>query len=74
MAAAALVAALRLELEHVQEHAAEQGVADAQRAGQDGRARCGGVRSDLTRLEISEIRLLSRRPAAKKSKEAEDGS
>jgi large subunit ribosomal protein L21 len=32
-----------------------------------------GHRSDLTRLEIKDIKLLSRKPAAKK-KEAEDGS
>ena len=33
-----------------------------------------GHRSELTRLEISEIKMLSRRPAAKKSKENDDGS
>jgi large subunit ribosomal protein L21 len=36
-----------------------------------------GFRADLTRLEIQDIKLLSRRPAAKKDaaeKEAEDGS
>src|SRR5437879_3044704 len=34
-----------------------------------------GHRSDLTRLEIKDIRLLTRRPAAKKKdEEAEDGS
>src|SRR4051812_29514183 len=43
-----------------------------------GYKRTAGHRSDLTRLEISEIKLLSRKPAAKKSaaknEEAEDGS
>jgi large subunit ribosomal protein L21 len=43
-----------------------------------GYKRTAGHRSDLTRLEISEIKLLSRKPAAKKkpadAKEAEDGS
>jgi large subunit ribosomal protein L21 len=42
-----------------------------------GYKRTAGHRSDLTRLEISEIKLLSRKPAAKKpaaKKEAEDGS
>jgi large subunit ribosomal protein L21 len=38
-----------------------------------GYKRTAGHRSELTRLEISEIKLLSRRPAAKK-KEAGDGS
>jgi large subunit ribosomal protein L21 len=38
-----------------------------------GYKRTAGHRSELTRLEISEIKLLSRKPAAKK-KEAEDGS
>ena len=33
-----------------------------------------GHRSDLTRLEIKDIKLLSRKPAAKKSEEAGDGS
>jgi large subunit ribosomal protein L21 len=37
-----------------------------------GYKRTAGHRSELTRLEISEIKLLSRRPPAKK--EAEDGS
>ncbi|HEY0633642.1 MAG TPA: 50S ribosomal protein L21 [Thermoleophilaceae bacterium] len=43
-----------------------------------GYKRTAGHRSELTRLEISEIKLLSRKPAAKKNsadaKEAEDGS
>jgi large subunit ribosomal protein L21 len=43
-----------------------------------GYKRTAGHRSELTRLEISEIKLLSRKPAAKKTaaaaKEAEDGS
>jgi large subunit ribosomal protein L21 len=44
-----------------------------------GYKRTAGHRSELTRLEISEIKLLSRKPAAKKSaaakkEEAEDGS
>jgi large subunit ribosomal protein L21 len=43
-----------------------------------GYKRTAGHRSELTRLEISEIKLLSRKPAAKKkpaeAKEAEDGS
>jgi large subunit ribosomal protein L21 len=43
-----------------------------------GYKRTAGHRSDLTRLEISEIKLLSRKPAAKKSaakkEEVEDGS
>jgi large subunit ribosomal protein L21 len=43
-----------------------------------GYKRTAGHRSDLTRLEISEIKLLSRKPAAKKTaakkEEAEDGS
>jgi large subunit ribosomal protein L21 len=43
-----------------------------------GYKRTAGHRSDLTRLEISEIKLLSRKPAAKKpaakKEEAEDGS
>ena len=43
-----------------------------------GYKRTTGHRSELTRLEISEIKLLSRKPAAKKkpadAKEAEDGS
>ena len=33
-----------------------------------------GHRSDLTRLQIKDIKLLSRRPAAKKKEEAEDGA
>jgi large subunit ribosomal protein L21 len=33
-----------------------------------------GHRSELTRLEISEIKMLSRKPAARKAKEDEDGS
>ena len=33
-----------------------------------------GHRSELTRLEISDIKMLSRKPAAKKPKEGEDGS
>ena len=33
-----------------------------------------GHRSELTRLDISEIKMLSRRPAARKPKEDEDGS
>ena len=33
-----------------------------------------GYRSELTRLEIGEIKLLTRKPAAKKKTEAEDGS
>ena len=33
-----------------------------------------GHRSDLTRLEIGDIKLLSRKPAAKKKTETEDGS
>jgi large subunit ribosomal protein L21 len=40
-----------------------------------GYKRTAGHRSELTRLEISEIKLLSRKPAAKKEKkEAGDGS
>ena len=43
-----------------------------------GYKRTNGHRSELTRLEISEIKLLSRKPAARKKpaakKEAEDGS
>jgi len=43
-----------------------------------GYKRTAGHRSELTRLEISEIKLLSRKPAARKKpaakKEAEDGS
>ena len=42
-----------------------------------GYKRTMGHRSELTRLEISEIKMLSRRPAAKKkddSEEASDGS
>ena len=43
-----------------------------------GYKRTTGHRSELTRLEISEIKLLSRKPAARKKpaakKEAEDGS
>ena len=39
-----------------------------------GYKRRGGHRSELTRLEIKEIKLLSRKPAAKKKEEAEDGS
>jgi large subunit ribosomal protein L21 len=40
-----------------------------------GYKRRSGHRSELTRLEISDIKLLSRRPAArKKDEEAEDGS
>ena len=39
-----------------------------------GYRRRSGHRSDLTRLEIKDIKLLSRKPAAKKSEEAEDGS
>ena len=42
-----------------------------------GYKRTTGHRSELTRLEISEIKMLSRRPAAKKkddSEEASDGS
>ena len=33
-----------------------------------------GHRSELTRLEISEIKMLSRKPAARKPKEEKDGS
>jgi large subunit ribosomal protein L21 len=33
-----------------------------------------GHRSELTRLEIGDIKLLSRKPAAKKTQETEDGS
>jgi large subunit ribosomal protein L21 len=33
-----------------------------------------GHRSDLTRLEIGEIKLLSRKPAAKKQEDEDDGS
>jgi len=33
-----------------------------------------GHRSELTRLEISEIKMLSRKPAARKPKEDQDGS
>jgi large subunit ribosomal protein L21 len=39
-----------------------------------GYKRRSGHRSDLTRLEIKDIKLLSRRPVAKKEKEVEDGS
>jgi large subunit ribosomal protein L21 len=43
-----------------------------------GYKRRSGHRSDLTRLEIKDIKMLSRRPAAKtaakKTEEAEDGS
>jgi len=40
-----------------------------------GYKRRSGHRSELTRLEIKDIKLLSRRPAAKKNaEEAEDGS
>jgi large subunit ribosomal protein L21 len=41
-----------------------------------GYKRTTGHRSELTRLEISEIKLLSRKPTARKTaeKEAEDGS
>src|SRR5215213_2091500 len=39
-----------------------------------GYRRRSGHRSDLTRLEIREIKLLSRRPAGKKDEEATDGS
>jgi large subunit ribosomal protein L21 len=39
-----------------------------------GYRRRSGHRSDLTRLEIKDIKLLSRRPAAKKDEEAGDGS
>lgn len=39
-----------------------------------GYKRRSGHRSDLTRLQIKEIKLLSRRPAAKKEKEDGDGS
>ena len=39
-----------------------------------GYKRTAGHRSELTRLEIKEIKLLSRKPAAKKKEEAEDGS
>ncbi|MEA2389666.1 MAG: hypothetical protein QOG41_2439, partial [Thermoleophilaceae bacterium] len=36
--------------------------------------RRSGHRSDLTRLEIKDIKMLSRKPAAKKAEEAGDGS
>ena len=39
-----------------------------------GYKRRSGHRSDLTRLEIKDIKMLSRRPAAKKAGEAADGS
>ena len=39
-----------------------------------GYKRRSGHRSDLTRLEIKDIKLLSRKPAAKKAEEAGDGS
>ena len=39
-----------------------------------GYKRRSGHRSDLTRLEIKDIKLLSRKPAAKKKEEAENGS
>ena len=39
-----------------------------------GYSRRAGHRSEQTVLEISEIKMLTRKPAAKKEKEAEDGS
>ena len=39
-----------------------------------GYKRTMGHRSELTRLEIKDLKLLSRRPAARKEKESEDGS
>jgi large subunit ribosomal protein L21 len=39
-----------------------------------GYKRTAGHRSELTRLEIKEIKLLSRKPAAKKKEDAENGS
>ncbi|MBX5469083.1 MAG: 50S ribosomal protein L21 [Thermoleophilaceae bacterium] len=39
-----------------------------------GYKRAQGHRSELTRLEVEDIKLLSRKPAARKSEEAEDGS